>query len=126
MIEDLAVIGDPERAILVGHGLVAAGDIDEAEAAVAQRGEGIAVVAGAVGAAMADAVRHAGEHRVRRVAGGAGDESCDATHIKDAVRATFLNSHTRCPGRAWLTVAGGQSDLMPLKRTNPKLLIINA
>jgi len=81
VIEELAVIGDPERAILVGHGLVAAGDIDDAEAAVAQRGEGIAVVAGAVGAAMADDVRHAGEQRVRRGAGGAGDESCDATHM---------------------------------------------
>ena len=60
VIEDLAVIGDPEGAVFVGHGLVAAGDIDDAEAAVAQGGEGIAVVAGAVRAAMADRCRSCG------------------------------------------------------------------
>ena len=35
VVEDFAVIGDPEGAVFVGHGLVA-GDIDDAEAAVAE------------------------------------------------------------------------------------------
>ena len=104
VVEDFAVISDPEGAILVGHGLLASGDIDDAEAAMAQRGEGIAVVAGGVGAAMADAIRHAGEHRVRRAGGGASYESCDAAHMRSQV--PYLNSHIRRPGRALHAGAG--------------------
>ena len=54
VIEDFAVVDDPKRAVFVGHGLVAAGDIDDAQAAMAEGGLGVAVVAGIIGAAVAD------------------------------------------------------------------------
>ena len=103
VIEDFAVIGDPQCAVFVGHGLVAPDDIDDAEAAVAQGGEGIAVVAGAVGAAMTEDVRHASEQRVGRGGGGASYESCDTTHIRkrQAEGLPYMNSHTRREARTF-------------------------
>ena len=58
----------------------AGGDIDNAEAAVAEGGEGITIKAGAVRAAVMDDAGHAGEQRVGRGVRGACDESCNAAH----------------------------------------------
>src|ERR1700723_1023989 len=101
VIENFTVVGDPETAILVGHRLVAGGDIDNAEAAVAEGGEEITIKAGAVRAAGMDDAGHAGEQRVGRGVRGACDESCNAAHrVKKAVSATLLNSHTRWARKA--------------------------
>jgi len=83
VIEDLAVIYNLECAVFVGHGLVASGDIYDAEAAVAQGGEMVAIIAGSVGPAMTNGVRHAHELRIRRGAGATRYESCDTTHKSD-------------------------------------------
>ena len=67
--------------VFVGHRLVAAGDVDDGQAAEAEGGPGVAVVAGIIGAAMADGVRHALDDR-----GGVGRlngyESSDSTHVR--------------------------------------------
>ncbi len=53
VIEDFAVEDDEFRLVLVGHGLVAAGEVDDGEAAEAEGGPRVAVIAEIVGAAMA-------------------------------------------------------------------------
>src|ERR1035437_9708976 len=79
VIEDFAVEDDEKGRVFIGHGLVAAGHIDDGEAAESEGGPGVAVVAGIIGAAVADGVRHTLDDR-----GGAGRlnsyESCDSTH----------------------------------------------
>ena len=65
VIEDFAVIGDPKGFILIGHGLGAAGEIDDGEASMAERGIIILVVSEAIGAAMDDGVVHPPEDRSR-------------------------------------------------------------
>ena len=58
VIEDLAVEDDPEGAILVGDGLLAAAQIDDAEAGVAQADRAIQIDAELVRPAMADHGQH--------------------------------------------------------------------
>src|SRR5437764_1299814 len=65
--------------VLVRHGLVAAGDIDDGEAAEAEGGPGIAVEAGIIGAAVVDGVRHALDDR-GRIGRLKSYESSDSTH----------------------------------------------
>ena len=79
VVEDFAVENDEEGGVLIGHGLVAAGYVDDGEAAEAEGGVGVAVVTGVIGAAVADGVRHALEDggRVRRLNR---YESGDSTH----------------------------------------------
>ena len=79
VIEDFAVEDDEAGRIFVGHGLVAAGDVDDGETAEAEGGPGVAVIAGIIGAAVADGVRHTLDDRgrVRRLNS---YESCDSTH----------------------------------------------
>ena len=56
-----AVVGDPDRAVLVGQGLVAAFDVDDAQAAVAQADARLDVDAFVVRAAVDDRPAHPGE-----------------------------------------------------------------
>ena len=79
VIEDFAVEDDEMGRIFIGHGLVAAGDIDDGETAESEGGPGVAVVTGIIGAAVADGVRHTLDDRgrVRRLNS---YESCDSTH----------------------------------------------
>jgi hypothetical protein len=65
-VEDLAVVDDRVRAVLGGHRLRAAGDVDDREPAVREadrRRSRLGVKAGSVGAAMGDARGHALEQR---------------------------------------------------------------
>ena len=58
VVEDFAVVGDPQRVVLVGHGLAAGGEVDDAEAAVAQGNFTLHVETGAVGPTMRDDIGH--------------------------------------------------------------------
>src|SRR5712691_8015724 len=58
VVENFAVVGDPERAILVGHRLVAGGEVDDAQPAVAKSGIGIDVVAEVVRSTVAKGASH--------------------------------------------------------------------
>src|SRR5689334_25238842 len=58
MVVNFAVVSDPQRAVFVGHRLMAAGEIDDREAAVAEADRTIDPGAGAVGSAMAQGVAH--------------------------------------------------------------------
>jgi hypothetical protein len=52
VVEDLAVEDDPDRVVLVGHGLIARGEIDDAEARMRQCYRAELAHPGAVGTAM--------------------------------------------------------------------------
>ncbi len=52
VVEDLAVEGDPERGVLVGHWLVATNEIDDAEASVRQTHAILGINPGIVGTPM--------------------------------------------------------------------------
>jgi hypothetical protein len=62
MVVELAVLDSPDRARVVAHRLMAAVEIDDAEAARAERDPRCAVRAAVVRAAMRHRVRHAVEH----------------------------------------------------------------
>ena len=78
IVIDFAVEQDTNRKILVPHRLMAAGDIDDREAAEAEmkRVLGLDVEAVVVGAAMRDRVRH----RLQVGAGAGADEPGQAAH----------------------------------------------
>ena len=59
MIVDLAVVGDVERAVFIGHRLVAGSDVDDAEAAVAQADAPVDENPFIVRTAMSDHIAHA-------------------------------------------------------------------
>src|ERR1035441_4148329 len=79
VVEDLAVENDEEGGVFMGQGRGAAGYIDDGKAAETEGGVGVVVVAGVIGAAVADGVRHALEDggRVGRLNS---YESGDSTH----------------------------------------------
>ena len=54
----LAVVGDPDRAVLIGEGLVAPLDVDDAQPAVAQPGPAVGVDPLVVGTAVDDGPAH--------------------------------------------------------------------
>ncbi len=58
MVEDFAVVDNLQATIFVGHGLVAVGEIDDAQAAKAESHEFIAKEAAIVGTAVSDAIGH--------------------------------------------------------------------
>src|SRR5262249_25441639 len=80
VIEDLAVIGDPELAGLAGHGLMAGGDIDDAEPPVRKVRPIVVIKAGIVGAAVADCIGHAACDGLAAGRRCGGDETRDPTH----------------------------------------------
>src|SRR5690348_4639881 len=63
VIVDLAVVDELQIPVGAGHRLMPAGDVDDAEPAHAQAGDGIGVDAAVVGSAMADRVAHPPEQR---------------------------------------------------------------
>ena len=58
LVVKLAVIRDPDRAVLVGHRLGAAGQVDDREPAVPERGGAVDVEAVAVGPSVGERRRH--------------------------------------------------------------------
>jgi hypothetical protein len=58
VVEDLAVIGDPQTAVLVRHRLLARSQIHDTEPPMAERSPVVLIEAGIVGPAVADNVRH--------------------------------------------------------------------
>ena len=81
VVVDLAVEDDADGFVLVGQRLAAAGEVDDAESPVAERGHRVGEQAGAVGPAVGDHVPHADDARrvvsAQRVAA---DDSRDSTH----------------------------------------------
>jgi hypothetical protein len=79
VIEDFAVEDDEMGRIFIGHGLVAAGYIDDGKTAESKGRPGVAIIAGIIGAAVTDGVRHTLDDRggVRRLNS---YKSCDSTH----------------------------------------------
>ena len=65
LIEDFAIEDDEMRSVFIGHGLVAAGHIDNGEAAKSEGGPRVSVITGIIGAAVADGVRHTLDDRGR-------------------------------------------------------------
>ncbi len=87
VVEDLAVERDPDIAVGRGERLLAAREVDDREASVAERRALVEVDAGCIGPAMAHGLDHALEHGARRQrARLEGDEAGDATHGKPKVR----------------------------------------
>jgi hypothetical protein len=58
-VVNLAVVNDPRRAVFIKDGLVATGDINDAEAAHSQAGIGFCQDPFVVGAAVHDGLAHA-------------------------------------------------------------------
>src|SRR5262249_42295244 len=65
VIKELTVIGHPEFTGLISHRLAASGNINNAEAAVPELRENIAIEAAAIRPTVMDSVGHAGQHGVR-------------------------------------------------------------
>ena len=63
VVEELAVEGDPDGAVLVGDRLAAAGEVDDGEPSGAQGEPGLAVVVLVVGPAVGDGGGHGAEPR---------------------------------------------------------------
>ena len=80
VVEDFAVLGNPERPRFVGHGLMAARDINDAEAAMSEVGPLVVVRTGIVRPAVAEGIRHARERSFRTRSGPSGNESSDPAH----------------------------------------------
>lgn len=75
VVVDLSVEDDLERAVFIGHRLVAAGQVDNAQATVTQRATLIQVTTKTVGAAMSDAVAHGPDERFGGALPATGDET---------------------------------------------------
>jgi hypothetical protein len=58
VVEDFAVIGNPDRIVFIGHGLAAGREIDDAEAAVPESNLATNAKAGSVRPAMRNEVGH--------------------------------------------------------------------
>jgi hypothetical protein len=86
VVEDLAVEDDPQSLVLVGHRLLAAGQIDDRQAGVGQPGARVAVGPELVGPAVVHRPQHPGQSRglgSRAVA--QRDQTGDATHAAGIV-----------------------------------------
>ena len=81
VVVDLAVENDPDAVVLVGQRLLTRGEIDDAETAMGQAGDLIAVQAGFVGSTVGDDVAHDRQlsDLARRQPIG-GDDASDAAH----------------------------------------------
>src|SRR5579872_4638815 len=86
VVVDLAVVSDPDRPGLVGHGLAAALRVDDAEAAMAQMGPVVMIEAEIVRTAMSKGLGHATE--VHHAAGNRrrGDQPGHPAHLAFSVR----------------------------------------
>ena len=80
LVVELAVVGDPDRAILVGHRLSAAGHVDDRQPAMPERSRSLAVKTVAVRPAMRQCGRHPLDDRAIGRLTGAIHESGDSAH----------------------------------------------
>src|SRR4051812_15870909 len=98
MIKNFAVVDDPQVSRLVAHRLLAGRQIDNAEAAVAERGPAIEIAAGFIRAAMLD---HAGHQIDWRLLGcrRSRNEARDSTHRSYPTMLFLARSARRCAGR---------------------------
>ena len=81
VIEDLAVVGNPQRVVFIAHRLAAGREIDDAQAAMTDCYLSLHVEAVGVRSAVGDDIRHsADEPRIGRCAVSV-NEACDAAHI---------------------------------------------
>ena len=89
IVVDFAVVGDPNAAVFVGHGLMAGGrEIDDREAPVTEDHAGVLEQAAIVGTAMRFGRCHTLDGAALRradISGGA-KEACDAAHKSRASR----------------------------------------
>jgi hypothetical protein len=58
VVENLAIVNNPMGAVLVGHRLMAAGDVDNAQPPVSETGMGILIEAGVIGTPMGKGGSH--------------------------------------------------------------------
>src|SRR3990172_8764586 len=93
VVVDLAVQDEPQRAVFVGERLLAAFEVDDAQAAEAQAGVGAREEAVAVRAAVAEGGRHPAEER--RVV--EAREAADAAHGRPWPRRSGSFSHRPAP-----------------------------
>ena len=80
VIEDLAVVSDPNVVVFVSHRLRAGGEINNAETAVSERHEALRVIPFAVRATVPDRLRHAAEHDLRLCIRGEGYPASNSAH----------------------------------------------
>ena len=80
VIEDFAVVDDPQAAVLVGHRLLASGQVDDAQAAMAQMSPSVLMVTEGIGTAMLQHRCHALYDGGLRIAGTARYKACDPAH----------------------------------------------
>src|SRR3989442_9732256 len=81
VVVNLAVVDDPARFVLVGHGLLPAGDVDDGEPPVAEADRPLRPEALAVRPSMTEHVTHALEQRlVHGFARAQVDDADDSTH----------------------------------------------
>jgi len=80
VVKYFAVVGDPDCVVLVGHGLAASGEVDDAEAAVAEGDFSTNIMAGAVRAAVGDDIGHPADEALVGWGAVGVQKSGDATH----------------------------------------------
>ena len=78
VIVDFAVADQPDGAVGVGERLVTAGEIDDGETSMTERGEGVVMNALSVGTAMAQSTQHALDELI--ASGIVADDGRDAAH----------------------------------------------
>ena len=80
MVEDLAVVRDPQAVVLVRHWLPSAGKINNAQAAMAQKCVIVVKRTGTVRTTMANLNTHGFQHALGATAGGRCDEPGYSAH----------------------------------------------
>ena len=81
MVEDFAVVYDPARAVLVGHGLMSSGKVDDAQPAESEVRPRVVIEAAVVGTAVVKDTGHARQGWLSLLVRCGGDKTGDATHI---------------------------------------------
>ncbi len=81
VVEDFAVVYDPARAGLVGHGLMSRGQVDDAEPPHPDGAASVDVDSLVVGTAMTNDAGHAGEDRLGWLVRRGGDKTGNTAHI---------------------------------------------
>jgi hypothetical protein len=83
VVVDFSVKGDPDVARFVGQRLMTAREIDNAQSAMSEGGSIVGVETRSVRTSIADEVAHRDSARaVVRAESVAGDDSCNATHVR--------------------------------------------
>ena len=97
VVVDFAVEHDPDRPVFVGHRLLAAGAVDDGQAAVAKREPGRVMNSAAVRTAMVQAVGHRadGARYVRRQIAIETDHAADAAHVFNCSKVGAVSSRVK-------------------------------